>query len=156
MMCGLCFGSPIAFLFAALTLPAHVPPFVTLVAFVLGAFVGARIVVGILRRNSASTENDGTDLPPPASPEINQAVPLTRHSERNEETMSKQETKVVKAGELIPFDGIVVDGCAQVDESAVCGVSKPALIEAGDGSVQVFKDTLVIDGELTIISKLAA
>jgi hypothetical protein len=65
--------------------------------------------------------------------------------------MSKQSaTIVVNKGEVIPFDGIVVDGTALVDESAVAGVSKPALIDSEDGRNQVITGGLIVDGWLKV------
>jgi len=54
---------------------------------------------------------------------------------------------VVKQGELIPFDGQILEGLAQVDESAQTGVSKPVLLEAPG---YVIAGTLVVDGWLKI------
>jgi len=56
----------------------------------------------------------------------------------------------VKAGETIPCDGEVIDGFAMVDESAVAGVSTPAMIEAAPGRNRVLADTVIIEGSLTI------
>ena len=57
---------------------------------------------------------------------------------------------LVKAGELIPADGEVVDGIASVDESAVTGESAPVIRESGGdrsavtGGTKVLSDWLVI------------
>ena len=57
---------------------------------------------------------------------------------------------IVKAGELIPADGEVVDGVASVDESAVTGESAPVIRESGGdrsavtGGTKVLSDWLVI------------
>jgi potassium-transporting ATPase ATP-binding subunit len=56
----------------------------------------------------------------------------------------------VKQGELIPCDGVVIDGLAMVDESAICGVSTPVLIDNTAGRNNVLADTLVVEGTLTI------
>ena len=61
--------------------------------------------------------------------------------------MSSQKTVTVQAGDLIPCDGQVIDGFAMVDESAVCGVSTPAMSES---PAQVYEGTLVVEGSLTI------
>jgi K+-transporting ATPase ATPase B chain len=56
----------------------------------------------------------------------------------------------VKAGELIPGDGEVIEGAASVDESAITGESAPVIREAGGdrsavtGGTSVLSDTLVI------------
>jgi K+-transporting ATPase ATPase B chain len=57
---------------------------------------------------------------------------------------------VVKAGEVIPADGDVVEGAASVDESAVTGESAPVIRESGGdrsavtGGTRVISDSLVI------------
>jgi K+-transporting ATPase ATPase B chain len=56
----------------------------------------------------------------------------------------------VNQGDLIPCDGIVIDGFALVDESAIAGVSTPAMIEAAPGRNQVLAGTVVVEGTLTI------
>ncbi len=56
----------------------------------------------------------------------------------------------VGEGELIPCDGVVIEGCALVDESAIAGVSAPALIDDTHGRNQVFKGGLVVSGQLKI------
>ncbi|MCC6557801.1 MAG: potassium-transporting ATPase subunit KdpB, partial [Polyangiaceae bacterium] len=58
---------------------------------------------------------------------------------------------LVKAGELIPADGDVVEGVASVDESAITGESAPVVREAGGdrsavtGGTRVQSDWLVIE-----------
>jgi K+-transporting ATPase ATPase B chain len=57
----------------------------------------------------------------------------------------------VKAGELIPADGEIMEGVASVDESAVTGESAPVVREAGGdrsavtGGTRVLSDWLVIE-----------
>jgi len=57
---------------------------------------------------------------------------------------------LVKAGEVIPADGEVVEGAASVDESAVTGESAPVVRESGGdrsavtGGTRVISDSLVI------------
>ena len=56
----------------------------------------------------------------------------------------------VKAGELIPMDGDVIEGAASVDESAITGESAPVIRESGGdrssvtGGTRVLSDWLVI------------
>jgi K+-transporting ATPase ATPase B chain len=65
--------------------------------------------------------------------------------------MSKKDSNiVVKKGEIIPCDGTVIEGWALVDESAVAGVSTPALIDETAGRNSVIKGGLIVDGELKI------
>src|SRR6201987_5742805 len=47
------------------------------------------------------------------------------------ERRRKEDIVLVKAGELIPGDGDVIEGAATVDESAITGESAPVIREAG-------------------------
>lgn len=57
---------------------------------------------------------------------------------------------IVKTGDVIPLDGFVVQGCADVDESSVTGQSVPQ--EKYNGS-NVMAGTSVLKGTL-VVSKL--
>lgn len=63
---------------------------------------------------------------------------------------------IVNAGDRIPFDGVVIDGCASVDESAQTGYSSPVLLEAIAGRNTAIAGTLLIDGWLKIESPIDA
>ncbi|MDH6533254.1 Cu+-exporting ATPase [Aurantimicrobium minutum] len=54
---------------------------------------------------------------------------------------------IVRPGEIIPTDGVVVDGEAAVDESALTGESLPVDVAAES---RVTGSTIVLDGQLTI------
>jgi K+-transporting ATPase ATPase B chain len=56
----------------------------------------------------------------------------------------------VGAGEYIPFDGLVIEGNARVDESAVSGVSTPEIIDATPGHDHVNEGGFVLEGSLKI------
>jgi hypothetical protein len=56
------------------------------------------------------------------------------------------------SGDIIKFDGRVLEGTAYVDESAIAGVSSPALISATSTQNNVLAGTLVTDGTLTVES----
>jgi K+-transporting ATPase ATPase B chain len=64
--------------------------------------------------------------------------------------LSKGDVVLVKAGEVIPGDGTVIEGVASVDESAVTGESAPVIRESGGdrsavtGGTRVLSDWLVI------------
>jgi K+-transporting ATPase ATPase B chain len=64
--------------------------------------------------------------------------------------LSKGDTVIVEAGELIPGDGDVVEGAASVDESAVTGESAPVIRESGGdrsavtGGTRVLSDRIVV------------
>jgi hypothetical protein len=57
-----------------------------------------------------------------------------------------------QAGDIIKFDGRVLEGTAYVDESAIAGVSAPALISASSSQSNVLAGTLVTEGTLTVES----
>lgn len=64
------------------------------------------------------------------------------------EVVAAQDVKVgtvvaVKAGEVVPIDGVVVDGRSEVDESTLTGESFPV---AKQPESQVWAGTLNIDG----------
>lgn len=64
---------------------------------------------------------------------------------------SKQEVVTVTAGQLIPFDGKIIEGVALVDESALVGVSTPALLSDEQGRNNVIEGTQVVEGTLKIV-----
>ena len=57
------------------------------------------------------------------------------------------EVVVVRPGERIPLDGVVVDGAASVDQSSFTGESMPSAKGAGD---EVIGGTLNLDGSLQV------
>lgn len=78
-----------------------------------------------------------------------------RAGDNVEEMVSSKDLKpgdvvIVKAGELIPLDGEVIEGVATVDESAITGESAPVIRESGGdrsavtGGTKVLSDVLVI------------
>ncbi len=64
--------------------------------------------------------------------------------------LRKGDVVLVKAGEVIPADGTVIEGAASVDESAVTGESAPVIRESGGdrnavtGGTRVLSDWLVV------------
>ncbi len=56
------------------------------------------------------------------------------------------ETAIVNQGEVIPFNGIVIDGSAIIDRSAV-GISEKGFVGVND---VVDEQTVVLSGSLTI------
>jgi potassium-transporting ATPase ATP-binding subunit len=64
--------------------------------------------------------------------------------------LKKGDVVVVKAGELIPIDGEVIEGVASVDESAITGESAPVIRESGGDRSAVTGGTKVISDSLTI------
>jgi len=65
-------------------------------------------------------------------------------------TVKAKREITVNQGDLIPFDGLVNEGFAFVDESATHGVSTPAMIEAGTERNEVYAGGLVTSGSLKI------
>lgn len=61
--------------------------------------------------------------------------------------LKEQQRFVVRPGETIAADGLVVEGSAAVDMSAMTGESKPARVTPGAG---VIGGTVVLDGRLVI------
>ncbi|WP_420874839.1 potassium-transporting ATPase subunit KdpB [Proteus hauseri] len=65
-------------------------------------------------------------------------------------SLHKDNIVLVKAGEIIPCDGEVIDGGASVDESAITGESAPVIRESGGdfssvtGGTRVLSDWLII------------
>ena len=54
---------------------------------------------------------------------------------------------VVKAGDKIPLDGIVVEGCCNVDTRAITGESLPKWVDVGD---DVVSGCIILDGSLKV------
>ncbi len=66
------------------------------------------------------------------------------------DTLKKGDIVLVKAGELIPADGEVIDGIASVDESAITGESAPVMKESGGDFASVTGGTTVASDWLKI------
>jgi len=62
------------------------------------------------------------------------------------------DTVIVRAGEIIPVDGRVLSGVAQVDQHILTGESQPVEKEPGD---EVLASTLLLSGQLTLAVTLA-
>ena len=65
--------------------------------------------------------------------------------------LRKGDTVVVRAGEIIPADGDVVEGAATVDESAITGESAPVIRESGGDRSAVTGGTRVLSDEIRIL-----
>jgi len=65
-------------------------------------------------------------------------------------TLRKGDVVLIEAGDFVPGDGEVVEGCASVDESAITGESAPVIRESGGdfssvtGGTRVLSDWLVV------------
>jgi K+-transporting ATPase ATPase B chain len=56
----------------------------------------------------------------------------------------------LRPGQLIPEDGVIVEGSAFVDESAFTGESPPVLREAGGENAAVLRGTRVLSGQILV------
>jgi K+-transporting ATPase ATPase B chain len=81
------------------------------------------------------------------------AYRLTKRDEI-EEVPSRQlkpgDQVVVKAGQVVPGDGEIIQGIASIDESAITGESAPVIREAGGDRSGVTGGTLVVSDEVVI------
>ena len=65
-------------------------------------------------------------------------------------TLRKGDLVLIEAGDLVPCDGEIVEGCASVDESAITGESAPVIRESGGdfcsvtGGTKVLSDWLIV------------
>ena len=64
--------------------------------------------------------------------------------------LRKDDLVLVRAGEVIPADGDVVEGAATVDESAITGESAPVIRESGGDRSAVTGGTRVLSDEIKI------
>jgi K+-transporting ATPase ATPase B chain len=81
------------------------------------------------------------------------AFRLTR-GDKIEEVPSRQlkpgDRVVVKAGQVVPGDGEIIQGIASIDESAITGESAPVIREAGGDRSGVTGGTLVVSDQVVI------
>lgn len=70
------------------------------------------------------------------------------YTEKTVKEVQKGNTVVVKAGEIIYFDGAILKGSANIDESIVTGESEPIFKKEG---MNVFSGSCNIDGTLEIV-----
>lgn len=66
---------------------------------------------------------------------------------KNPEDVKIGDTIIVKSGEKIPLDGLIVDGSANIDTSALTGESVPRIFKTGDNAISGCINT---NGLLTI------
>jgi potassium-transporting ATPase ATP-binding subunit len=77
-------------------------------------------------------------------------VRLWDGSEKPASDLRPGDVVVVEAGEVIPGDGIVIDGIASVDESAVTGESAPVIRESGGDRSAVMGGTKVLSHRVEV------
>jgi K+-transporting ATPase ATPase B chain len=76
--------------------------------------------------------------------------PQDRLEEVNATELRKGDVVIVRAGEMIPADGDVIEGAATVDESAITGESAPVIRESGGDRSAVTGGTRVLSDEIKI------
>jgi potassium-transporting ATPase ATP-binding subunit len=64
--------------------------------------------------------------------------------------LSPGDRVVVKAGQVVPGDGEVIQGIASIDESAITGESAPVIYEAQGARTCVSGGTLVVSGQIVL------
>jgi len=65
-------------------------------------------------------------------------------------TLRKGDIVLVEAGDVVPGDGIVIEGVASVDESAITGESAPVIRESGGDRDAVTGGTMVLSDWLVV------
>ncbi|MFA5190246.1 MAG: potassium-transporting ATPase subunit KdpB [Verrucomicrobiia bacterium] len=74
----------------------------------------------------------------------------SRIEEVNANDLRKGDIVVVRAGEVIPADGDVIEGAATVDESAITGESAPVIRESGGDRSAVTGGTRVLSDKIKV------
>jgi len=65
-------------------------------------------------------------------------------------TLQKGDLVIVNAGEIIPVDGVIHSGLANIDQHILTGESQPVELDVGD---KVFASTLLLSGRIAILVK---
>ena len=87
---------------------------------------------------------------PACKPQRIAAAKTAQAEEVNATELRKGDVVVVRAGEVIPADGDVIEGAATVDESAITGESAPVIRESGGDRSAVTGGTRVLSDEIKI------
>ncbi|MHA7132405.1 potassium-transporting ATPase subunit KdpB [Oerskovia turbata] len=88
---------------------------------------------------------DPLDVPPPGT-----GLAGLPTAEVPSSTLAVGDVVVVRAGEIIPGDGDVVEGVASVDESAITGESAPVIRESGGDRSAVTGGTVVLSDVIVV------
>jgi Cu+-exporting ATPase len=122
-------------------------------ASVIGEWITAALVVFFMRVGDY-TEKFTTERARRAVKDLTALTPRTARVERDgveveipATELMKDEIVVVRPGEKIPVDGIVVSNQSSVDQSAITGESMPVDVTVGD---KVFAATLVKSGSVRV------
>ena len=115
-----------------------------LIYFIL-LFISQKILLNIRDRSKQELVNVFGDLPQfvwvQRGP-VDVRIPF--------DEIQKDDTVVVRAGDMIPIDGCIVEGCATVDQHRLTGEAHPAEKEPGD---EVLAATMVVSGILYIAAR---
>jgi len=147
-------GTASAYLFSLLTLTYHY--------FEVAAFLVTFVVLGkwleSLAKAKAST---AVDKLVNLSPQVVHLKTKTGLSDLPLASVVKGNTLVVKPGEIIPLDGVVVSGSTSVDESSLTGESQPvdkhssSLVFAGTQNLTGSIDLdVTVDPSQTLLSRI--
>ena len=98
-----------------------------------------------------SKRRGNADLDRPRSERPTMMATLRDGRSKNAFELACGDVVVVAVGEVIPSDGIVIEGVALVDESAITGESAPVVRESGTdrcvvvGGTRVLSDRIVVE-----------
>ncbi len=87
------------------------------------------------------------NLVPPTAVRIVLENDIEKYEEIYIEEINKDDVLLVKTGEYIPVDGVIVDGKADIDESMITGESIPVYKNVGN---EVISSTILVDGNIRI------
>ncbi|MBI1734003.1 MAG: cation-translocating P-type ATPase [Candidatus Rokubacteria bacterium] len=119
----------------------------------IGQYAAAAVIVFFMRL-ADFIEGYATDRSRQAIEELLKLGPQTARVERVDgevevaaDDVARGDVVLVKPGERIPVDGVVIDGSASVDQAPITGESVPVAKQAGD---QVFAATICARGALRV------
>ena len=119
--------------------------------------VSVILLVTVLFANFAESVAEGRGKAQAASPKKTQKDTVAhlldengRETEVSSSELHKGDVVMVRAGEVIPGDGEVIEGIASVDESAITGESAPVVRESGGDFCSVTGGTTVVSDWLKI------
>lgn len=143
-------GTLTAYIYSTVVLffPEAIPSEDKFVYFEVSAVIIAFVLLGkymeeAIKRKSSAAVKKLLDLKPPMARIVRDGEEIEIPSSE----VMKNDTMIVKPGEKIPTDGIVIDGQSSVDEKMITGESLPAGKKSGD---EVIGATLNKQGLLTI------
>ena len=97
-----------------------------------------------------SKRRGNADLDRPRSARPTMMATLRDGRSKNASELACGDVVVVAVGEVIPGDGIVIEGVALVDESAITGESAPVVRESGTDRCIVISGTRVLSDRIVV------